>query len=311
MYLDHFGLQTRPFRPTPDPSCYYPATGHEQALAGLLHAVEEDEGLVLVTGAPGTGKTLLCHRLLDRLGAEAATAYLTHGHYADRLALLQALAYDLGVPMEGHGEQALRLALAGFLVERHAAGQRTVAVVDEAHLLTPALLEELRLLGNLEHARGKAFQAVLVGLPGLLDALAEPALAGVRQRLAVRIVLEPLGLHEAADYLVHQVRVAGGKPGRVLTDEAAEVLARETQGVPRLLNQAAHRALALACEVGAEQVDAEVALESLSRLGLGGEAGGEEGPGLQPATLDDTEDETDPDDPLPRRNGFGPPRRPA
>jgi type II secretory pathway predicted ATPase ExeA len=327
MYETHFGFRERPFRATPDTGAYYPATGHERALARLADALRDDEAIVLLTGDPGTGKTLLCHCLLERLGDGATTAFLTHGHFAGRAGLLQAILYDFSLPYEGRGEQELRLALIDFLLQQFAGGRRTVLVLDEAHHLTAAQLEELRLLANLEARQARALQVVLAAQPSLLDALQRPELAALAQRLAVRARLAPLGLPEAADYLLHQVRAAGGRPEAVLTDEAIEVLAGGARGVPRLLNQAAHQALALACAAGAPAVDAEAALEVLALLGLA-EGGGTSAEPLAEASADgrpeptgvlvlgDAGDESgpqpetgDPDEPACRL--FPAPRRPA
>jgi general secretion pathway protein A len=272
MYESHFRLTGRPFRAGPDPISYYPSTAHEEALARLLRAIREDESFSLLTGVPGTGKTLLLQVLAERLGPEAACAFLVNSHVPDRAGLLQALLFDLALPYESRGEQELRLTLTDYLLKQHAAGQRTVLMVDEAQHLGPDLLEELRLLGNLEGGSGKAVQMVLAGQPPLTDVLQRPELAGFRQRVAVRVRVEPLGLHEAADYVVHQVRVAGGRPNQMFTDEALEILARATQGIPRLLNHAAHQALSLAYGVGAPAVDAEAALEALALLGLDAES---------------------------------------
>jgi type II secretory pathway predicted ATPase ExeA len=272
MYETHFGLRERPFRPTPDSACYYPATAHEHALARLLQAITDDEGLALLTGDPGTGKTLLCHRLVERLGADAASAFLTNSHVAGRAGLLQAILYELSLPYEGRGEQELRLALTDHLLQNCAAGRRTVLVMDEAQHLGPELLEELRLLANLEGRRAKAFQVVLVAQPALHETLSGPGLRALAQRLAVRVVLQPLGVEEAADYLLHQLRAVGGRPDRVISDEALELVARGTCGLPRLLNQAAHQALTLAFTAGASLVDAEAALEALESMGLSVEA---------------------------------------
>src|SRR5437879_9481991 len=145
-----FGLGQRPCRNTPDAAGYYPATGHELALAPLRQAIGDDEGLALLTGAPGTGKTLLCHRLIELVGPDVATAFLTNSHFRDRAGLLQAILYDLSLPYEGHGEQELRLALTDYLLKNFGAGRRSLLLIDEAQHLTPDLLEELRLLGNLE-----------------------------------------------------------------------------------------------------------------------------------------------------------------
>jgi type II secretory pathway predicted ATPase ExeA len=268
MYETHFGLRQRPFRPTPDSGCYYPAGGHERVLDRLLRALGDDEGLVLVTGAPGTGKTLLCHCLLDRLGPGVTSAFLTHGRFGSRAGLLQAILFDLSLPHEGRGEPEARLALTEFLLSNFADGKKAVLVMDEAQHLAPDLLEELRLLGNLEARHGKAVQIVLAAQPALLSTLAWPELASFGQRLAVRAGVEPLTVEEAADYLVHQLRLTGGRPEDVIGEEARELLARGTHGVPRLLNQAAHEALTLAASAGVRPVDAEAALEALALLGL-------------------------------------------
>jgi type II secretory pathway predicted ATPase ExeA len=268
MYETHFGLRQRPFRASPDSGCYYPATGHEQALQRLLRALDDGEGPVLLTGAPGTGKTLLCHCLLERLGPDVTSAFLTQGHFGGRAGLLQAILYDLSQPHEGRGEQELRLSLTDHLLRNYADGKRALVIVDEAQHLSPDLLEELRLLGNLEARQGKAVQVVLAAQPSLIVTLGRPDLASLSQRLAVRAAVEPMSVPEAADYLVHQIRVAGGRPDDVLAEEARELLARGTRGVPRLLNQAAHEALTLACSAEVRPVDAEAALEALALLGL-------------------------------------------
>jgi general secretion pathway protein A len=306
MYEKHFGLKRRPFRPTPDSDSYYPASTHEQALARLLQGIEADEGLLLLTGVPGTGKTLVCHRLLERLPADSASAFLTSGSFASRTALLQAILFELSLPYEGRGEQELRLALTEFLLQNYKNGRRALILVDEAHLLSPDLLEELRLLGNLEAGTGKAVQVVLAAQPAILDTIHRPELDSVRQRLAIRVALNLLDVREAVDYLVHQVRAAGARPDAIISDEALELLARGTQGVPRLLNQAAHQALLLACAAEVEQVDAEAALEALGLLGL--DAGDE--PEEEPEA-EGPEPPGDAEGPTPPRQLFPPVRRPA
>jgi type II secretory pathway predicted ATPase ExeA len=298
MYETRFGLRRRPFRTTPDSDTYYPATSHEMALARLLQAVTDDEGIALLTGDPGTGKTLLCHRLLEQLGPNCASILLTHSHFSGRAGLLQAILFDLSLPYEGRSEQELRLALTEHLLKNYSGGRRTVLIVDEAHHLTPDLLEELRLLGNLESRNGKALQVVLVAQPRLREILRRPQLASFSQRLAVRVCLDPLGVQEAADYLVHHLRAAGGQPAEIVADEALELLARATHGVPRLLNQAAQHALVLADAADAANVDTEAALEALVALGLESESAdsqdfaGDAGPSLLAADLEAPEEGT-------------------
>lgn len=268
MYPTHFQLRQRPFPATPDPARYYPSTCHERAIARLLHGLEDGEGVLVLTGAPGTGKTLLCHCLLERLDRRANIAFVTNSHVGTRAGLLQAILYDLSLPYEGRGEQELRLALTDHLLHGYESGASSILILDEAQHLTPDLLEEVRLLGNLEARAGKALQVILVGQPALMETLRRPELTALRQRVSIRVELESLPLQEAADYLLHHVRVAGGRPERLFADEALELLSRQTGGVPRLLNQAAHLALNLTVESDASQVDAEAALEALAQLGL-------------------------------------------
>jgi general secretion pathway protein A len=268
MHQTRFGLRTRPFPATPDAACYYPATGHERAATRLRQALDEHQGFAVLTGEPGSGKTLLAHRLLADLGGTCATAYVPSSHFASRAALLQAVLYDLALPYEFLSEQELRLRLTDFLLQTSKAGRQTVLVLDEAQHLTADQLEELRLLGNLEAGASKAVQVVLVGQPALLETLKRPELAALSQRLEVRANLEPLAAEEAADYLLHHLRRAGARAEAVISDEALGLVARHTGGVPRLLNQAARQALALAESAEADYVDAEAALEALGALGI-------------------------------------------
>jgi len=268
MYETRFGLTRRPFPATPDDALYYPATGHEAALATLLRSIDDEEGMALLSGAPGTGKTLLGYCLSERLGPEMVSAFLPNSHLADRSALFQAFLYDLNLPYEEGSEQVLRLRLTDYLLKNCGADQRSILIVDEAQHLSVDLLEELRLLGNLEAGGKKAVQVILLAQPALLQKLADPQLASLHQRLMVRSQVEPLGVEEALDYLLHHLRQAGGSPETIIDEAGLEVLARGTRGVPRLLNQAGHQALLLAHAADLSIVDAEAALEALAHLGL-------------------------------------------
>jgi general secretion pathway protein A len=268
MYETRFGLSERPFPATPDSACYYPATCHERALSRLERAIVDQQGLALLTGAPGTGKTLLGQCLVERLGAQTVSAFITNSHFHDLTALFQGILYELSLAYEGQSEQELRLRLTEFLLQNCKTQRTAVLVVDEAQHLTTDQLEELRLLGNLEAGANKALHVILIGQESLLEALRLPELAALNQRLQVRVQLEPLGVEEAADYLLHHLRRAGARPEAVVSDESLELLARHTRGVPRLLNQVARQALMLADAADASYVDVEAALEALAALGI-------------------------------------------
>jgi type II secretory pathway predicted ATPase ExeA len=268
MYEERYGLKGRPFPPTPDTGFYYPSTLHESALTTIGRGLAGDEGLVLLTGDAGTGKTLLGYLLLERLGDKIASAFLTNSHFADRSALLRAILYDLGLPHDDANEQSLRLRLTDQLLQNCAAERRTIVVIDEAHHLSADLLEELRLLANLEAGGCKALQILLLAQPGITRTLRQAGLESLQQRIAVRSTLGTLDVEEAYDYLLHHLRRTGVKPEKVFDDTALEAIARGTRGIPRCLNQAAHQALLFADEGELPKVDAEAALEALSMLGM-------------------------------------------
>jgi type II secretory pathway predicted ATPase ExeA len=268
MYEKHFGLVRRPFAITAEVATYYPATQQEQVFDQLVQAFQGQAGFAVLTGAAGTGKTLLALRLLEHERPHYLVLWIGHDHGADRRALLQALLYDLDLPYQDRSEQELRLALTDHILQAYRQGRPTLLIVDEAQHLAPPLLEELRLLSNLETRQGKAIQVLLVGQPDLLDTLRQPELAGLCQRVGLWARLAGLDVPEAMDYVRYHLRTAGGRPERILGDEALETLARSTGGVPRLLNQVTQRALQLAHMVGEARVDVEAVLEALSDWGL-------------------------------------------
>jgi type II secretory pathway predicted ATPase ExeA len=276
MYDTRFGLRRRPFRPTLDLDAYFPAATHETALHRLRRALADDEGIVLLTGDPGTGKTLVARKLLEDLDESVRCVLLTNSHVSRKGDLLQAILFDLGLPYQGITEQAARLAVTESCLEFYRDGGKTLVVVDEAHHLAADVLEELRLLSNLEGRDGKAVQVVLVGLPEIEAVLEKPALIALRQRLTVRARLEPLTTDESADYLRHQVTAVGGDPDKLFGEDVLDILSHAGGGVPRVLNQAAHAAFVLADEAENGQVDAEAAVESITRLGLDPAAEAEE-----------------------------------
>lgn len=267
MYEHHFGLRRRPFRPTPDTDAYYPATGHEHALEDIRQAIDDQEGLMLLYADAGLGKTLLARKLLETLDEEIRPVLLTNSHFSVRVDLLHAILFELGMPYLGLGEQDARLAITESCLDFYAEGGKTLIVIDEAHLLTQELLEEFKLLSNLEGNDGRAVQVLLVGLPEFEELIDRPGLNSFRQRLATRVKIDPLTPEEATDYLLHQVRIAGGKPD-LFGEDVLDILTHAANGIPRVLNQAAHLSFSLAAENESDFVDCESAVEAITRLGL-------------------------------------------
>lgn len=263
-----FGMDRPPFRPAVEPAAYFPAASHEAALSALAAAFARREPVVLIDGPSGVGKSIISRKWLDDLLPDVPRALLPNAR-ADRPAdLLQAILFDLGKPYQGMTEQELRLSLTGHLLDAAAGGFPTVIVIDEAQHLSLAALEELRLLGNLEARTGPVCFAVLVAQPSLRAALRRPSYELIAHRVAVRAAVEPLSIDESVAYLRHRVRAAGGDPSKVLGAEAVALLASACSGVPRLLNRAAGLAFELGMEAETDAVDAEAALEALTRLGI-------------------------------------------
>lgn len=265
----HFGLERQPFRPAVDPDSYFASPTHETALRAVAAGFARRDPIVLIDGPPGVGKTLVARKWLEHLVPDVPRVVIPNARAERPAELLQAILFDLSKPYEGLSEQELRLAVTGHLLECGSTGSYpTVLLLDEAQNLSAAVLEELRLLGNIETRRGTAFFTVLAAQPSLRETLARPGHEALAQRIGVRAAIAPLSAEESGEYLRHQLRAAGGEPEKTTTIEAIALLATSCRGIPRMLNRAAALAFELACEAESDPVDVEAALESLDRLGL-------------------------------------------
>ena len=267
MELTRFGLHRLPFRPTPDTSLYHPTDSHEAAFAAVTRAFGGGGGVAVVDGEPGTGKTLVGLKFLESLPADAQRVILHVPPGVTPADFFQAILFDLGLPYQGFSEQELRLAVHGEMLAALAAERPVVLLADEAHNLTPRVLEDIRLFGNLESRESKAVFVVLLGFPEVHDPLSRSA-AGFAGRVAARSRLRPLDRDESIQFVRHQLRACGGRPERLIGDEALSLLAEHCRGIPRVLNRAAALAFDLAEANGSSEVDAEAVLEAAAQLEL-------------------------------------------
>jgi type II secretory pathway predicted ATPase ExeA len=246
MYEASFKFHSRPFPPTPQSGTYFPARAIERARETLVRVIERGEGPGLVTGAPGTGKTLLCHLLAEAFGDRFAVVLLAGGRLKSSRAMLQAILYELGLPYRDLNEGELRLSLLDFLEPKPGGSQGLLLLVDEAHALPWRLLDELRLMTNLVRDGQPRVRVILAGAPALEERFNGPKLESFSQRLAGRCYLEPLNRAETAAYVRAQIAVAGGDAARLVDDETLASVYRVTEGIPRLINQVCDHALLLA-----------------------------------------------------------------
>lgn len=259
MYSSFFGLNEKPFSITPDPRYLFMSARHGEALAHLVYGVTESGGFVQLTGEVGTGKTTLCRTLLlNRMPSNADVAVVLNPQLSAH-EFLESICEELGIaPAQARGSiKALIDALNQHLLAAHAEGRRTILVVDEAQNLAPEVLEEVRLLTNLETAKQKLLQIILIGQPELRELLARTDLRQLAQRITGRYHLEPLSREETAQYIEHRLQVAGAL-GEVFDAGAKRAVFRLSQGIPRLINVICDRALLGAYSQGKRQVNARL-----------------------------------------------------
>lgn len=254
MYLEHFGLNEFPFGMTPDTSFVFSTRCHQEALNTVLLALQCGEGFIKVTGEVGTGKTLLCRRLLQALADEWQTAYLPNPSLEPQT-LLWALADELGVESSAAPDQYhLLRQLNTTLLSLAKAGRRVVVCIDEAQAMPLQSLEVLRLVSNLETEKRKLLQIVLFGQPELDERLAAPAVRQILQRISFHYRLGVLPRQEVEHYVAHRLRVAGYRGDAVFARPALRLLHRASGGTPRLINILAHKALMAVFGEGRRQV---------------------------------------------------------
>jgi len=261
MYERHFGLQSRPFALTPDPAFLYCSRQHQMALTMLEYGLESQAPLLLLTGEIGSGKTTLVRRLVRDLGERAAIGLISNTHARNRSLLGWALS-ALEIAPSDDSDVAAYEALVDSCVREYGRGRRTLLIVDEAQNLADEVIEELRLLSNINSEQDLVLQILLVGQPELRATLAKSSMRQIAQRVAADCDLRPLDEAETAGYIAHRLAVAGGRPG-LIAPAAIDLVYKCTMGVPRLINQLCDYALVYAFADGLSSVDAEVVRQVL------------------------------------------------
>jgi general secretion pathway protein A len=236
MYKEFYGLRANPFNVNPDPRYLFLTRHTEEALACLTYGIQSRKGFVLLTGEVGTGKTTLINKLLEWLRLQqVATAFI----FNSRLNVPQFLDYmmaDFGIPCDTRAKSQILLRLYNWLLDRYRAGETAVLIVDEAQNLSDEVLEEIRMLTNLETFTEKLLQIVLVGQPELEQKLKQPQLRQLKQRLTLRAKTHPLTLEETRAYIQQRLRIAGSNGTQIFEPEAMVAVHRYSSGIPRVIN---------------------------------------------------------------------------
>ncbi len=245
MYLEHFGLRTFPFTTAPDPRFYFASAKHREALACLLYAIQQRKGFALITGEVGSGKSMLCHAALKRLGDSVESAMMVQTSFGPE-EFVRAVAVEFGLEEEGKSRVSLMKEFRGFLVAARRQHRVVVLLVDEAQDLSPEALEEVRLLGNLETPTDKLLQIILVGQPELRRAIGTYELRQLDQRIAVKFHLGALSCQDVGAYIDHRLHVAGAEREDLFDTEAKFEVFKTSKGIPRLVNVHCDQAMLLA-----------------------------------------------------------------
>ncbi|MGQ9647309.1 MAG: ExeA family protein [Thermodesulfobacteriota bacterium] len=244
MYNKFYGFIEKPFEITPDPKFLYLSENHREALAHLTYAVRERKGFTVITGEVGTGKTILIQTLLSKLNGTVRTAYLFNPRL-DSNEFLQYVCEDLGVKGEKKLKGACLAQLHHFLMDCYARNENVVLIVDEAQNLDLSLLEEIRLLTNLETPKSKLLHVILMGQPELDRILNRPECRQLKQRVSLRHRIQPLNREETREYIQRRLKIAGAIRPNYFSPDAMRAIYRYSKGIPRLINILCDNALLL------------------------------------------------------------------
>jgi general secretion pathway protein A len=269
MYCEYYGFLRQPFEMTPDPSFLYLGEAHREGLATLVYGVQSGKGFVMLTGEVGTGKTTLLHALLGQMDAQTTRTAFIFNPRLEPLDFFRVLFEELEIELPQHQTKAeYLLGLNQFLISRLEKDEKTLLIVDEAQNLSTEMLEEIRLLSNLETPRSKLIQIMLVGQPELKEMLRQPELRQLRQRISLCHHLRPFDSEETRDYVEERLRKSGFTGTKLFRRSAWQELFRISGGTPRLINSVCDSALLLGYARQKTVVDGDMIREVASDLDL-------------------------------------------
>ena len=265
MYLDYYSLKEFPFNITPDPRFLYYARHHQEAYDHLMFGIQGRRGFIELTGEVGSGKTTLCRAVLANLGEGTETALILNPSLTETQ-LLRAMLNDFGLPVRGRDRLAFIETLNEFLLEKNREDTNVAVLIDEAQDLTPEVMEQVRLLSNLETDQQKLIQIVLCGQPELKARLNRPDLRQLRQRITVRYHIPPLTQDETMLYIRHRLWVAGANGEPAFDASAVREVYRYSKGGPRLINAVCDHALLAGYVARTKQIDARCVKQAIRQL---------------------------------------------
>ena len=242
MYHKYYNFTEPPFNLTPNAKYFFSSTRHTEALSTLIYAIEQRKGFVVITGDIGSGKTTVCRTLLNKLDRRTHTALITNSHLSSK-DLLMTILEELDVEYKPGSKAKLLSQLNEYLIEQLRRDNNVVLIIDEAQNLTPGLLEEVRMLSNLETEDEKLIQIIFLGQPELKKKLSMPRLEQLRQRVAVYFHLSPLDEEDVCKYIKHRLRIASDSTREYFTPAALKAVCQFSRGVPRIVNQICDSAL--------------------------------------------------------------------
>lgn len=257
MYYKFYNFKEAPFNLTPNSRFFYSSAKHMEALSTLVYAIKERKGFVVISGDIGSGKTTVCRALINQLDSKTKVALITNTHLSGK-DLLTTILEDFEVEYTPGSKAKLHMQLNEFLIEQLRRNFNVILIIDEAQNLTPSVLEEVRMLSNLETEAEKLIQIIFLGQPELKKKLALPRLEQLRQRIAFYYQLTPLNREDSIAYVHHRLKIAGGNGRAYFTDEALNMVYEFSKGVPRLINQICDSALLSGYIYEKPQIDAEL-----------------------------------------------------